>query len=491
MPSEDKWYISGALAIGTPEPTGQLTVEGIVQPNQGRLTFFSANADVEYDGGKDGIFVFRNTAQNGKTAFVGGNVGIGTANPSAGLEIDKGPTNDVALVLNSSGPGWGSGLQLKNTAQGGKTYGIYSGFGSLHITDADNGVDRLLIDGSGNVGIGTTSPGGRLEVAGGGGASIDLIVNGRLKSNNNDGGLWVAGDRFIGGHSTDKVGIWNGNDWQLTVQSDGKVGIGTEEPKAQLDVSGRGSIALGGKQAIYGDDSWLRLNQDGAFTSGVHTPKLFFPGSLNVGGRQGGKDPEWGNAWFSGSIAYDGQLNKLHVGEGDGHARIRAHDLWLGHSGRGNKKSGDSIGRALVDSDDELIEVGVPARPSQKHLKTLVINYDRDWEAVLIHGHVNTPSSRKLKDNIEALSSDMAQTIVSALEPVTYFYKNDELRLQTLGFVAEDAPTEVVSPNRESITFNHIVAALTRVVKDQAQSISNLKAQIELLTNMAAAMKTS
>ncbi|MCS6305785.1 MAG: hypothetical protein H8K07_19285 [Nitrospira sp.] len=247
MDNPDKWYISGPLAIGTPEPAGQLTLEGLVQPGQGRLTFFSKSADVEYDGGSDGIFLFSNTAPNGKTAFVGGNVGIGTANPSAGLEIDKGPTNDVALVLNSSGPGWGSGLQLKNTAPGGKTYGIYSGSGSLHITDADNGVDRLLIDSSGNVGIGTTSPGGKLEVAGGGGASIDLIVNGRLQSNNNDGGLWVAGDRFIGGHSTNKVGFWNGNAWRLTVQSDGNVGIGTAEPvagKLQFDNGGGNKIVI-------------------------------------------------------------------------------------------------------------------------------------------------------------------------------------------------------------------------------------------------------
>lgn len=97
---------------------------------------------------------------------VAGNVGIGTANPIAGLEIDKGGTNDVALLLNSSGPGWGSGLQLKNTAQGGKSYGIYSGFGSLHFADVDASVDRLLIHSSGNVGIGTTEPKATFDVNG-------------------------------------------------------------------------------------------------------------------------------------------------------------------------------------------------------------------------------------------------------------------------------------------------------------------------------------
>jgi hypothetical protein len=38
-----------------------------------------------------------------------GNVGIGTTNPEAGLHIDKAGTNDLALKLSSTGPGWGSG----------------------------------------------------------------------------------------------------------------------------------------------------------------------------------------------------------------------------------------------------------------------------------------------------------------------------------------------------------------------------------------------
>src|SRR5215213_487940 len=83
-----------------------------------------------------------------------GNVGIGTTAPGAKLDISKASTDNLALLLNSSGAGWGSGMQFRNTAQGGKTYGIYSGFGSLHFADVDNGVDRLIINSAGMVGIG-------------------------------------------------------------------------------------------------------------------------------------------------------------------------------------------------------------------------------------------------------------------------------------------------------------------------------------------------
>jgi hypothetical protein len=96
----------------------------------------------------------------------GGNVGIGTNAPSAGLEINKGSTNDLALKLTSSGLGWGSGVIFANAAQNGKNYGIYSGFGQLHFADADAFTDRLVIDRTGNIGIGTNTPNLKLTVVG-------------------------------------------------------------------------------------------------------------------------------------------------------------------------------------------------------------------------------------------------------------------------------------------------------------------------------------
>jgi hypothetical protein len=73
-----------------------------------------------------------------------------------GLEIHKGNTNEVALALNSSGGGWGSGVQFQNTAPTGKSYGIYSSAtGYFEFSDNDRQVGLLRIDQSGNVGIGT------------------------------------------------------------------------------------------------------------------------------------------------------------------------------------------------------------------------------------------------------------------------------------------------------------------------------------------------
>jgi len=96
-----------------------------------------------------------------------GNVGIRTTIPAAGLDINEGSTNNVALALRSSGVGWGSGVQFINSASGAKNYGLYAGSdGKWHFVDVSSSIDRMIIDSSGNVGIGTTVPGAKLDVAG-------------------------------------------------------------------------------------------------------------------------------------------------------------------------------------------------------------------------------------------------------------------------------------------------------------------------------------
>jgi len=99
----------------------------------------------------------------------------------------------------------------------------------------------------GNVGLGTDTPQAKLQIQGKGGMNIDLIVNGRLRSEDNDGGLWIANDRFVGGRSPNKIGFYNNNAWRLTVLDNGNVGIGTEAPTAKLDVNG--SLTCGNLKA--------------------------------------------------------------------------------------------------------------------------------------------------------------------------------------------------------------------------------------------------
>lgn len=109
----------------------------------------------------------------------GGKVGIGTKDPEAmldvagdarinGLTINKGATNDLALRLTSTGPGWGSGLILANTALEGREYGLYADpTGILHLADNNAGIDRVRVYKNGAVGIGMPAAAPANNMAGG------------------------------------------------------------------------------------------------------------------------------------------------------------------------------------------------------------------------------------------------------------------------------------------------------------------------------------
>lgn len=77
-----------------------------------------------------------------------------------------------------------------------------------------------------------------------------------------------------------------------------------------------GDVALNGKHALRGSDAWLRLNQDKQFTSGTHTPGVFAPMSLNVGGMNGWGNPGDNNVWVVGDLLVRGRIGSMLKGPG-------------------------------------------------------------------------------------------------------------------------------------------------------------------------------
>lgn len=172
------------------------------------------------------------TSANTRMTITGtGDVGVGTTTP----ENKENYWNRVLDILGDSN----AKLSLRTKSIDARfitdTNGHWSslpgmviGMSTAHaLSLGTNATTRMTITGEGNVGIGTTSPGAMLEVAG------------RLRSSSSDGGLWVGSgrDRFVGAHDTNQIGVFNG-DWRLNVLNDGKVGIGTTSPQAHLEVAG-------------------------------------------------------------------------------------------------------------------------------------------------------------------------------------------------------------------------------------------------------------
>lgn len=176
--------------------------------------------------------------------FNAGSVGIGTATPSAKLHIRSGD-----ILAGAAGLEW--------------IFHTRSSFNSdfLQITDSTGGTPQfqhgLVLTKSGSVGIGTTAPGGVLDVRSGN-SSYVLVdsINGDLKFNGGaDGAFGFYNDAAASGR-TEIIGLGVP---RLVVVNSGNVGVGTTAPAAKLDV--RGSILLGanGQHFATGGEEDLRI----------------------------------------------------------------------------------------------------------------------------------------------------------------------------------------------------------------------------------------
>ena len=219
------------------------------------------------DGGLDVVLAGASTGaltlQGDGTLSLGGDVGIGTATPGAGLDVDRGALTTPGLRLSASGPGWGAGLQLHNRA--GQTYGSYAGDDSVwHFADVDHNVDRLTIDAGGNVRIGTPGTAARplhvegTEVhSGGPGAGFSFA------DRTGPGFVEVptAGERWIWYAEGGFARLWSGSD-QLSVGAPGEGG-GLDVPRrARLRQGPDPSAGIWLHQNGPGDAAFVGMDDD-------------------------------------------------------------------------------------------------------------------------------------------------------------------------------------------------------------------------------------
>jgi formylglycine-generating enzyme required for sulfatase activity len=189
-----------------------------------------------------------NQAFTGTNVFTAGSVGIGTATPRAGLEIERGTVNAAALRLTSASAGHGSGLWLENRSGGvTNTWSLYAASaGTLTLANQQLLKGALVVTTNLNVGIGAANPGQLLQV---GDASVagseGMIRLGSHSPTNNFFRTWdigvpqTGGDLSGAGYSFVIDDTVYGNDPEFMIKyGTGRVGIGRTNPVSALDVNG-------------------------------------------------------------------------------------------------------------------------------------------------------------------------------------------------------------------------------------------------------------
>lgn len=182
------------------------------------------------------------SAYKGLTIDTFGNVGIGTPAPSEKLVIQSDPTEEnVSLLFRTQDrPGDNGGEfypAIKLTAGWHDTSSSAWGEQRLSIVGAssrDGWTEIMTLKANGDVGIGRNDPLSKLEVMG----HIAAVAN---TERNSFTQLW--GDGAIIAHNEKPLRFGHASDlkaenWRekMRITPEGKVGIGTEDPKTKLDI---------------------------------------------------------------------------------------------------------------------------------------------------------------------------------------------------------------------------------------------------------------
>ena len=196
-----------------------------LQLNHGYTTASSSTLTLD-----DG-FLYLSTAGSERMRIASnGNVGIGTTSPNRLLTVQTTGTGSY-LALNSSS---------NNTTIGSDINGAF-----LVYDDTASTYRMVIKPTTGNVGIGTTSPSDKLEVA---------AANSQLRLTDTDDSKFTqfsysSGVLVVRNNSTTTTTN------QFTLDAAGKMGIGTTSPNEKLEVNGSVRVTGAGLDVGYGNNS--------------------------------------------------------------------------------------------------------------------------------------------------------------------------------------------------------------------------------------------
>jgi len=420
-----------------------------------------------------------------------GNVGIGTTSPGRQLVVYNSSNAELELYSGATNSGFVYFRDSGDSNIGALQYDHNSNYMAFRVNDSE----RMRIDSSGKVGIGTTSPNTTLEV--GDCESSGNISDGNIavktKSNNT---AIVIQEQEVGGAEQWGLGVNVDGDLIFTdsgterIRFDdgtGNVGIGTTAPAEKLVVSGS-------------DDVSIRINstKNGTWTTGQLLGAYEFYGN----------DASGAGAQIKGKIDC-ASLNQYGAGF---HMRFFTAGGGGGTSAiermRINSSGAVTIGKTDPSSYNtqgiDLSPSGLASFTRSGNVSLLVNRTGSDGQVVSIRNDntsvgsisvsgsttsYNTSSDYRLKENVVDMTGAIER--IQQLKPKRFnFISNTEKTVD--GFIAhevqniipeavlgeKDAVDEDGNPELQGIDQSKIVPLLVGAIKELKAEIENLKLQI-------------
>ncbi len=285
--------------------------------------------------------------------------------------------------------------------------------------------DSIFVASDGDVGLGTSTPARKLEIRGSlfrqSSSATDFF-----DFNVGSTGMWLL-DR-----DGDTVLKPNHNSSSNTLVLDNsRVGIGTSSPGGNLHIFGLGSADVFNAIGPNATTDAFNFGYSG-FTYGQGS------GFFNVRPAAGAAAPNPALYFMTGNV------ERLIV---------------------------DNQGYLAVDLDGVSGNGFNPGHP---------IEAQQSGARLTVGGVWTNASSRALKENIEPLPLEDALAALGDLQAVQYNYIVEPGDPQ-VGFIAEDVPDLVATPDRKALAPTDIVGVLTRVVQEQQKTIDALLERVQQL----------
>ena len=528
---------SGNVGIGTSAPASPLQVAGTVRFGAGPSDATNATVIMYSDGTGISIEAFQgNNSATKRDLWInayGGNVGIGTTAPTAPLDVNgnvaitgtaRRITGDFSNATNASrtlfqtnvvnnnsnvgimpnGSGVSSNLLLyggsdpdnASVAQLGMTNSgtearigsFATGTGTVRpITFVMQGAERMRIDTSGNVGIGTSSPSQRLAVSGQissfvAGASILQTAIDTANSIN-----WQVGSDganiYAGTQTNHALRLTTNNTERMRITAAGNVGIGTTAPDTSLGVNG-GIRARGGAPGAGGVNNngysfgGGNGDTDGGMFSSADGQVEFYSNSV-----ERARINAVGN-FRIGTTAFTGATESRLAVSGTSGATWAERTVTLEHTGGNQPGIGFHAPTSFVAGIFKF--AGPAARFECRN------DVDSGFLDIAANSCISV-SDYRLKENIAPFSGGLSA--VMQLNPVTFKWKDKDRA--AVGFVAHEVqaaiPTAITgvkdemydesTPAFQGIDPLQIVAVLTKAVQELTAKLEAAEARIANLEN--------